>query len=77
MKEKISKKTISHLREDIGGYKKSIKKTHNEIKEDKKLIKKIKEKSNGKKKNSCCEKCEEFHKKSTGLSKRKNKKKKL
>ena len=42
MKKPLSKKIVSHLKDDIGGYKKQKKHLTEEINEDNKLIKKVK-----------------------------------
>lgn len=62
MRKKVSKKAVSHLKEDIKGYKKQQKHLSHEIKEDKDLVKVLKgAKNGGKKKKACCKGCEKGH----------------
>lgn len=49
MEKRLKKKSLSHLKDDISGYKKQGKELKEEIREDKDLIKSIKKSKNGKK----------------------------
>ena len=58
----LHKTAVSHLKQDIKGYKKQKKHISEEIQEDKNLIKKIKGTKNGsskKKTKACCKNCQD------------------